>query len=311
MADLIEYNQEVKEAIKNDAPIVALESTIISHGMPWPENLSTATIVENLLRERGVTPATIALHAGKIRIGLDEELMTELSQNPDVEKASRRDIAYFLSRSITASTTVASTMFCAHQAGLSIFATGGIGGVHPGVNEHFDISADLKELATTPVAVICAGAKSILDLPKTLEVLETNGVPVIGYQTDEFPAFYSRTSGLALVHRLDSPEEIAELIKVQQQLKLKNGLIIANPIPQSAEIPDADIAPIIQQAYLEAENITGKAITPYLLKKLGELTAGKTLNANIELIKNNAILAAEIAIAKKNQKKMKKNTRNP
>ena len=274
MAELIEYHPEVKEALKNDAPIVALESTIISHGMPWPQNLATAALVENLLRERGVTPATIALHGGKIKIGLDEELMTELSQNPDIEKASRRDIAYFLSQSITASTTVAATMFSAHHAGIGIFATGGIGGVHPGVSEHFDISADLKELAKTPVAVVCAGAKSILDLPKTLEVLETNGVPVIGYQTNEFPAFYSRNSGLALVHRLDSPEEIAELILVQQQLKLQNGLIIANPIPEAAEIPDDDIAPLIQQAYLEAENITGKAITPYLLNKLSELSAG-------------------------------------
>lgn len=308
--DFLVFTDEVAEALKHHQAVVALESTIITHGMPYPDNLNTAKAVEQIIREEGAIPATIALHKGKIRIGLDEQSMEELAQNKDVIKASRRDLAFCLSQNRTASTTVAATMYCAHLAGLSIFVTGGIGGVHQQVTESFDISADLTELANTPITVICAGAKAILDLEKTLEMLETLGVAVIGYQCDEFPAFYSRKSGLALSQRLDTPEDIAKLIQTHQQLNLKNGIIIANPIPENAEIPFQAIQPIIQQAQKEAKNIKGKAITPFLLKRLSELTQGKSLKANIELIKNNALLGAKIAKSQENQINFKKNENN-
>jgi len=298
----IQFNKETQDAIKKDKPIVVLESTIVSHGMPYPENLETAQAVEQIIRNSGVTPATICLHQGKIHIGLENELMEYLAENKDVIKASRRDISYVLSQNLTASTTVAATLFCAHLAQLPIFVTGGIGGVHPEVTEHFDISADLIELSNTPLTVVCSGAKSILDLPKTLEFLETYSVPVIGYQTDEFPAFYSRSSGLKLAHRLNTPEEIANLMQLQKTLSLKNAIIIANPIPESAEIPDEQINPHIQLAHEEAKHLNGKIITPFLLKRLSELSAGLTLKANIELIKNNAQLGAKIALAYKKNK---------
>lgn len=295
--ELLHIGEEVAEALKNQRPIVALESTIISHGMPYPDNLTTAKEVEQLIRTHGAVPATIALYQGKIQIGIDQTIMKHLASDDEVMKASRRDIAFILSRKMTASTTVAATMFCAHLAGLPLFVTGGIGGVHHHVSESFDISADLLELASTPVTVVCSGAKSILDLPKTLEMLETHGVPVIGYATDEFPAFYSQSSGIPLVHRLDSAAEIANLMYYQHKLTLTNGLVIANPIPKLAEIPDQEILPIIQQAKADAKHINGKAITPFLLRRIAELTAGQSLQANIELIKNNAILGAEIALA--------------
>lgn len=300
----LHFSQEVQLAMEKNKPIVALESTIISHGMPYPHNLQTAREVEALIREQGVTPATIAIHDGKIHIGLDDQLLESMAQNDNIIKASRRDIAYTLCKKQTASTTVAATMFCAHLAELPLFVTGGIGGVHQQVTESFDISADLIELSTTPVTVICSGAKSILDLPKTLEVLETYGVAVIGYGTDEFPAFYSHSSGIPLVHRLDSPEEVADLMLTQQRLNLNNGMIIANPIPVSAAIPDEEMNPLIEQAHAEARHLHGKAITPFLLKRITELSAGQSLQANIELIKNNARLGAQIAKAfhKKNQK---------
>ena len=299
--DMLELSEEVKDAIHLNQPIVVLESTIISHGMPYPDNLKTALEVEQIIRKEGVIPATIALINGKIHIGLTQDRMEFLAGSKNVFKASRRDLAYVLTKKLTASTTVASTMFCAHMANLPIFVTGGIGGVHQMASESFDISADLIELSTTPVTVICAGAKSILDLPKTLEVLETQGVAVIGYGTDEFPAFYSRSSGIPLLHRMDTPEEIAELMSYQHQLQMKNGIVIANPIPSEAEITDAEIAPIIEQANREAKKLSGQAVTPYLLKRISELTAGKSLAANIELIKNNALLGAQIAKAYKNQ----------
>ena len=223
--------------------------------------------------------------------------MEHLAENKKVMKASRRDIAYVLSRRMTASTTVAATMFCAHLANLPLFVTGGIGGVHPEVGTSFDISADLIELATTPVTVICSGAKSILDLPKTLEVLETHGVAVIGFATNEFPAFYSRSSGIPVIHRLDTAKEVAKLMIYQRQLQMNNGIVIANPIPVEAEISDDEIMPFIQQAHKEAKNINGQALTPFLLRRIGELTAGRSLEANIELIKSNALLGAQIAIA--------------
>lgn len=299
--ELLHINKEVLGAINNNQPIVVLESTIISHGMPYPDNLATAAEVAQLIRAQGATPAIIALYKGKIHIGLDDDILEHIASNPDVIKASRRDIAYALTRKLTASTTVAATMFCSHLAKLPLFVTGGIGGVHQQVADSFDISADLIELSTTPVTVICSGAKSILDLPKTLEMLETHGVAVVGFGTDEFPAFFSHSSGIPLVHRLDTPEEIAQLMHFQRKLSLSNGMVVANPIPKNAEIPDDEIAPIIEQARNEAKHVNGNAITPFLLQRIAELTAGQSLHANIELIKNNAILGAKIAIAYQNQ----------
>ncbi|MBL7479410.1 pseudouridine-5'-phosphate glycosidase [Legionella bononiensis] len=295
--DLLEINEEVLEAIESHKPVVALESTIISHGMPHPENLNTAYEVEDIIRNHGAIPATIALYQGKIHIGLTKKIMEHLAESTEVMKASRRDIAYVLSKKITASTTVAATMFCAHLARLPLFVTGGIGGVHQEAGNSFDISADLIELSTTPVTVICSGAKSILDLPKTLEVLETHGVAVIGFGTDEFPAFYSRSSGIPVLHRLDSAKEVAQLMMFQRHLNMNNGIVIANPIPVEAEISDAEMIPFIQQAHHEAKNIKGQAVTPFLLKRIAELTAGKSLQANIELIKSNALLGAQIAVS--------------
>ena len=295
--DLLLINPEVEEAINARKPIVVLESTIISHGMPYPDNLATALTVEAIIRDAGAIPATIALYQGKIHIGLTQKTMEHLAEDKEVMKASRRDIAYVLSRRMTASTTVAATMFCAHLAKLPLFVTGGIGGVHQEVGSSFDISADLIELATTPVTVICSGAKSILDLPKTLEVLETHGVAVIGFATNEFPAFYSRSSGIPVIHRLNSAKEVAKLMIYQRQLNMNNGIVIANPIPMEAEISDDEIMPFIKQAHEEAKHINGQALTPFLLKRIGELTAGRSLEANIELIKSNALLGAQIAIA--------------
>lgn len=295
--ELLQFNEEVLEALHSNKPIVALESTIISHGMPYPDNLATALAVEHIIRNHGAVPATIALYQGKIQIGLSKKTMEHLAESKDVLKASRRDIAFVLSRKMTASTTVAATMFCAHLAKLPLFVTGGIGGVHQEVSSSYDISADLIELATTPVTVVCSGAKSILDLPKTLEVLETYGVAVIGYGTNEFPAFYSRSSGIPLLYRLDSAKEVAKLMAFQRQLNMDNGIVIANPIPTEAEISDDEIMPFIQQAHLEAKDINGQALTPFLLKRIGELTTGRSLEANIELIKNNALLGAQIAVA--------------
>lgn len=292
---LIHFNEEVQDALAENRPIVVLESTIISHGLPYPQNLETAIEVENLLRSQLVTPATIALHSGKIHIGLNHDLMEHLAESNNIVKASRRDLAYVLSRKQSASTTVSATMYCAHLAKLPLFVTGGIGGVHHDAVESFDISADLIELSSTPVTVVCAGAKSILDLPKTLEVLETHGVPVIGYGTNEFPAFYSRSSSIELIHRLDSPAEIAELMHMQRALGLNNGIVIANPIPADAELADAEIMPLIEQAHREAKHLSGQALTPFLLKRIAELSAGRSITANIALIKNNAFLGAQIA----------------
>lgn len=260
--ELLVINEEILDAISSHKPIVALESTIISHGMPYPDNLNTALEVETIIREQDVIPATIALYQGKIHIGLTEDTMQHLAEHKSILKASRRDIAYVLSRKITASTTVAATMFCAHMAKLPLFVTGGIGGVHQEANNNFDISADLIELSNTPVTVVCSGAKSILDLPKTLEMLETHGVAVVGYNTNEFPAFYSRSSGIPVLHRLDSPQEVANLMFFQYQLNMSNGIVIANPIPHEAEISDEEIMPFIQQAHQEAKHINGSELTP-------------------------------------------------
>ncbi len=295
--ELLSFSPEVSEALKQQKPIVVLESTIISHGMSFPDNLKTAQEVEQLIRDNEAIPATIALYQGKIHIGINDKIMEHLAKSKEVIKASRRDISYVLSRQMTASTTVAATMFCANLAGLPLFVTGGIGGVQHHGGESFDVSADLIELGATPVTVVCSGAKSILDLPKTLEMLETYGVAVVGYRTDEFPAFFSHSSGIPLLHRLDSSTEIAAMMHYHKKLNLSNGIVIANPIPKEAEIPDDKIFPIIKQAQDEAKHLNGKAITPFLLKRIAELTAGQSLHANIELIKSNAVLGAEIAKA--------------
>lgn len=298
-SDLLHFNKEVIHAFENNLPIVALESILFSNGMSCSDSLNTTKIVEELIRKEGAVPATITLYEGKIHVGVDEGLMEILANRNDVIKASRRDLSFVLSQKIPASTSVAATMFCAHFAGLPLFVTGGIGGVHHQVGETFDISADLIELSCTPVTVVCSGVKSILDLPKTLEVLETHGVTVVGYGTDKFPAFYTHSSGISLLQRLDSAEDIATLMHYQRKLAISNGLVVANPIPKVAEIPDSQLMPVIEQAHKDAKSINGKAITPFLLQRVAELTSGQSLKADIELIKNNAILGAKIAIAYK------------
>jgi pseudouridylate synthase len=297
LKDVLVFSEEVAKAMKENKPIVALESTIISHGMPYPQNVETAKEVEQLIRENGAVPATIAILDGKIKIGVNEEELEFLGTSKEIEKVSRRDLPYVIAMKKHGATTVAATMICANMAGIKVFATGGIGGVHRGAERTMDISADLQELARTNVAVVCAGAKSILDLGLTLEYLETNGVPVIGYGTETFPAFYSSTSPFKVNYRIDTPEEIAKLIATKWELGLNGGLIIANPIPKEEELEESYINSIIEEALKEAEEkqIAGKAVTPFLLDKVKTLTGGKSLEANIALVKNNAILAAKIA----------------
>jgi pseudouridine-5'-phosphate glycosidase len=297
---LLSFGEEIKKALRSHQPIVVLESTIFSHEIPYPDNLATAQSVEQIIRDTGAVPATIALHQGKIHIGINEEILPHLA-NRDVMKAARRDLAFVLSRKLTASTTAAAAMYCAYLANFPVFVTGGIDGVHQRVEESFDISADLIELASTPITVVCSGVKSILDLPKTLEMLETHGVPVIGYRTNEFPAFYSHSSGIPVLHRIENVEEIAHLMACQRQLQLHNGIIVVNPIPKEAETPDEQILPAINQAQKEANPIQNKTITPSLLHRIAELTAGQSLQTNIELIKINALLGAKIALAYKNK----------
>ena len=296
----IKLSTAVKSALKKGKPVVALESTIIAHGMPYPQNLEMARKVENIIIEQGATPATIAIIDGTLRAGLSaEELQGFAKDGPSIMKVSTRDIPYIVARNITGATTVASTMRLADMAGIAVFATGGMGGVHRGAERTFDISADLSEFAQSNVAVVTAGAKAILDLALTLEVLETLGVPVVGYGTDEFPAFYSRSSGIKVPMRLNTPKEVAALMKAKWKLDLKGGVVVANPIPQIAEIPAAEIEPIILRALDDAKraNIIGKETTPYLLKAIVEATQGRSLKANIALVENNARLAAAIAIA--------------
>ena len=296
----IKLSTAVKSALKKGKPVVALESTIIAHGMPYPQNLEMARKVENIINEQGATPATIAIIDGTLRAGLSAEELQGFAKNgPSIMKVSTRDIPYVVARNITGATTVASTMRLADMAGIAVFATGGMGGVHRGAERTFDISADLSEFAQSNVAVVTAGAKAILDLALTLEVLETLGVPVVGYGTDEFPAFYSRSSGIKVPMRLNTPKEVAALMKAKWKLDLKGGVVVANPIPQIAEIPAAEIEPIILRALDDAKraNIIGKETTPYLLKAIVEATQGRSLKANIALVENNARLAAAIAIA--------------
>ena len=289
----------VQAAREEGRPLVALESTIITHGMPFPQNVETARAVEDVVRAEGAEPATVAVLGGALHIGLEPEALDRLGQASDVMKLSRADLAYAMAAGRTGSTTVAATMIAARMAGIEVFATGGIGGVHRGAEASFDISADLTELARTDVIVVCAGAKAILDLPKTLEVLETNGVPVIAYGTDRLPAFWSRDSGIAAPLRLDTPLAIANHARMRRACWLTGGTLIANPVPLLAEIPAEEIDGFIVQALADADvqGITGKAVTPFLLGRMFDLTEGRSLKANIALVKNNARLAAQIAKA--------------
>jgi pseudouridine-5'-phosphate glycosidase len=288
---------EVAAARAASTPVVALESTIITHGMPFPQNVETARRVESEVRAHGAVPATIAVLNGRIHAGLTGAELESLGQATGVAKLSRADLAACIATGGTGATTVAATMICARLAGIAVFATGGIGGVHRGAEHSFDISADLMELAQTPVTVVAAGAKAILDLPKTLEVLETQGVPVIAYGQDDFPAFWSRSSGLRAPLRMDDPAQIAAAHAMRARLGLPGGQLVANPIPAAAEIPAAEITPHITAALAEAaaQGIAAKAVTPFLLARIFELTGGRSLAANIELVLSNARLAAAIA----------------
>jgi pseudouridine-5'-phosphate glycosidase len=278
-------------------PIVALESTIITHGMPFPQNVAAARAVEAEVRKAGAIPATIAVMGGEILIGLNDQELDALGQAQDVMKLSRADLAACLAMGKTGATTVAATMICAHLAGISVFATGGIGGVHRGAENSFDISADLIELATTPVTVVCAGAKAILDIPKTLEYLETHGVPVITYSQDDFPAFWSRSAGIKSPLRMDDAGLIAKSAQMRARLGLKGGQLVANPIPAADEIPFDQISPIIEAALRDAQGIAAKSVTPFLLDRMYDKTNGRSLDANIALVLNNARLGAAIARA--------------
>ncbi len=293
----LRFSPEVAKARAAGRPIVALESTIITHGMPYPQNLTTARLVEDEVRRAGAVPATIAVMAGRIHVGLSTEELETLARATDVMKLSRADLAACLALGRTGATTVAATMIVAHLAGIAVFATGGIGGVHRGAERSFDISADLRELSLTPVTVVAAGAKAILDLPKTLEVLETLGVPVIAHGQNEFPAFWSRHSGLPAPLRMDSATEIAAAHTLRADLGLTGGQLVANPIPPEAEIARDIITPAIEQALSEAvaQGIAAKAVTPFLLGRIFELTDGRSLTANIALVLNNARLGAAIA----------------
>jgi pseudouridine-5'-phosphate glycosidase len=295
----IAFSREVEAARSHNAAIVALESTIITHGMPYPGNLEMARSVEAIIRAEGAVPATIAVIDGTLHVGLEPEMLEKLARTPDAMKLSRADLAFAIAERRTGATTVAATMIAAARAGIRVFATGGIGGVHRGAEETFDISADLEELARTGVIVVCAGAKAILDIPKTLEVLETRGVPVVTYESEEFPAFWSRASGFRSPLTLNSPAAIANFQTVREQLGLLGGMLIANPVPLAAEIPRDEMEIYIGRALAKAddEGIVGKAVTPFLLGTIFELTEGRSLETNIALVQNNARLAAEIAVA--------------
>ena len=295
----VSFSAEVAAARAAGTPLVALESTIITHGMPYPGNLEMAESVESIIRNEGAVPATIAVIEGRLHIGLDRDALQALAQTTDAMKLSRADLAFAISEGRTGATTVAATMIAAHRAGIHVFATGGIGGVHRKAEESFDISADLEELSRTPVIVVCAGAKAILDVPKTLEVLETKGVPVVTLGQDDFPAFWSRSSGLRSPLRLDSPDRIAAFQRARETLGIAGGMLIGNPVPEKDEIPGDEMEGYIAEALAraEAEGIAGKAVTPFLLARIGERTKGAALAANIALARNNARLGAEIAVA--------------
>ena len=297
-ADL-EIHPRVRSALRRGQPVIALESTIVAHGMPRPRNVETALAAEAVTAELGVVPATVGVISGRLHVGLTPEQIEHLGTVPGVWKASRRDLPWVLARGLDAATTVSGTMLAARLAGITVFATGGIGGVHRGAAESFDVSADLHELARTPVLVVSAGAKAILDLMKTLELLETLGVSVVGYRTGEFPAFYSADSGLALEMRAETPEELAGLFRAQRRLGLEQGMLVANPIPREAEIPRAVMEGYIVRAQeaLVSEGIGGKRVTPYLLGKVLEYSGGRSLEANVTLLLNNVRLACAVATA--------------
>ena len=294
----LDVNPEVQAALAAGTPVVALESTIISHGMPYPQNVETALKVEQIIRDNGAVPATIAILGGRLKAGLTPAEIEYLGKTGQaVTKASRRDLPVIVAKGMDGATTVTTTMMIAHMAGIQIFATGGIGGVHRGAETTMDISADLEELANTPVMVVCAGAKSILDLGLTLEYLETHGVPVLGYGTKELPAFYTRRSGFEVDYRVDSPEELARIFKVQRDLGLKGGILVTNPIPEEYAMDFDVINKAIDEAIAQSvrDGIKGKATTPYLLAKVKDLTGGDSLESNIRLVFNNAKLAAQTA----------------
>ncbi|MEO7040575.1 MAG: pseudouridine-5'-phosphate glycosidase [Candidatus Elarobacter sp.] len=295
----VDIASAVQDALAHGRPVVALETTIVTHGMPHPQNVATARAVEAIVRAGGAVPATIAVIDGRIRVGLDDDTLAWLGTADDVLKLSRADLPYAIAARKHGATTVAATMICARLAGIGVFATGGIGGVHRGAEATFDVSADLAELARTPVTVVCAGAKALLDLRKTLEVLETHGVPVVGFGTDTFPAFWSRSSGLPVPLRLDTVEEIVALVRAKAALGLEGGVLVANPISAGDEIPAAEIGRHIALAVAAAERagVSGKAVTPYLLDHLFTATGGRSLAANIALVENNARLAAAVAVA--------------
>ncbi len=299
MQSFLLFSPEVAAARAAGQPVVALESTIISHGMPYPQNVQTAREVEQIIRDAGAVPATIAIIDGKICIGLSEEQLELLGSSPDAMKVSRRDLAYVLSQKRLGATTVAATMICAQLAGIEVFVTGGIGGVHRGAETSFDISADLQELAQTSVAVVCAGVKSILDIGLTLEYLETHGVPVLSVGQPGFPAFFTRDSGFKADFQLDTPEQQAAFIRTKWQLGLEGGVVVSNPVPAESAMPAEDIDAIIAQALGEADaqGVKGKAVTPFLLARIKELTGGRSLATNIALVKHNAEVGARLAVA--------------
>ncbi len=296
---MIEMHETILEALKNQQPIVALESTIISHGMPYPDNINMVKTVSKIIHDHGAVAATIAVINGVIKVGLSEEELEYLATSKDIIKASKRDLSYLIASKKSGATTVSATMLIAEKAGIKVFATGGIGGVHRGAETSFDISRDLEELSQTDVAVVCAGIKSILDLGLTLEYLETKGVEIIGYQTDQLPAFYTRTSPHKVTHRLDSVDDIATLMAAKWNFGLTGGVVIANPIPEHASMDETRMNHAIEQAIIAAEkaNAKGKESTPFLLAKVKEITEGKSLTANLELVYNNAKVAAQLAVA--------------
>ena len=299
----MDISEEIQNSIKENGPVVALESTIISHGMPFPQNLETALEVESIIRKEGAIPATIAVVEGRIKIGLSNLELEQFAQGTKTVKVSSRDVPLVLSQKQDGGTTVAATMICARMAGISVFVTGGIGGVHRGSEKTMDISGDLMELARTNVAVVCAGIKSILDIPRTLEYLETQGVPVIGYRTDEFPAFYTTTSGCSVQSRINTAEEIARCMKVKWELGLEGGMVIANPVLREDAMDEEVIEEAITKSLKEAseKGIDGKAVTPFLLERISQLTDGESLKTNIALVCNNALVGAKIASAYGNE----------
>lgn len=296
---MIDIKKEIQDALDQGRPVVALESTIISHGMPYPQNVETARRVEEIIREKGAVPATIAIIDGILKVGLNDDELEFFGQSQEILKASRRDLPYIVANKLHGATTVATTMIIAKMAGIKVFVTGGIGGVHRGAEASFDISADLTELSQTDVAVVCAGVKSILDIGLTLEYLETLGVPVFAYQTRHFPAFYTRDSGFDVLYSLENAMMAAKTMKAKWDLGLKGGLVIANPVPQAYEMDHELIKAAIEDALKACEtlNITGKDITPFLLGKIKDVTGGSSLKTNIELVYNNARVGADIAIA--------------